>query len=127
MFITRTEGASFDQRGLGVRALGMGNTFTAVADDATSIYWNPAGLADQRKHEFYLKYSDLYSLGLINTHFLAYAHPNAGPGGVGVAWSRLSTNSDKIKNLRYAENVGYFSYGYRTPLKFLRIGATMKF
>jgi hypothetical protein len=29
----------------GVRAAGMGGAFTAVADDATAVYWNPAGLA----------------------------------------------------------------------------------
>ena len=28
----------------GARALGMGNAFTAVADDATAGFWNPAGL-----------------------------------------------------------------------------------
>jgi hypothetical protein len=30
---------------VGVRALGMGGAFVAVADDATATYWNPAGLA----------------------------------------------------------------------------------
>ena len=29
---------------VGVRALGMGNAFTAVADDASAGFWNPAGL-----------------------------------------------------------------------------------
>ena len=29
---------------IGARALGMGNAFTAVADDATAGFWNPAGL-----------------------------------------------------------------------------------
>ena len=29
---------------IGVRALGMGGAFVAVADDATASYWNPAGL-----------------------------------------------------------------------------------
>ncbi len=29
---------------VGVRALGMGGAFVAVADDATANYWNPAGL-----------------------------------------------------------------------------------
>ncbi len=30
---------------VGVRAAGMGGAFTAVADDGTAAYWNPAGLA----------------------------------------------------------------------------------
>src|SRR5262247_3463213 len=30
---------------IGVRAQGMGGAFTAVADDATAWWWNPAGLA----------------------------------------------------------------------------------
>jgi hypothetical protein len=30
---------------LGTRAAGMGGAFVAVADDATAVYWNPAGLA----------------------------------------------------------------------------------
>ena len=29
---------------VGVRAAGMGGAFVAVADDATAVYWNPAGL-----------------------------------------------------------------------------------
>jgi len=29
---------------LGTRALGMGGAFAGVADDATAVYWNPAGL-----------------------------------------------------------------------------------
>ena len=30
---------------VGVRAAGMGSAFTAVADDASAAFWNPAGLA----------------------------------------------------------------------------------
>src|SRR5206468_3651106 len=30
---------------VGVRATGMGGAFTAVADDATATWWNPAGMA----------------------------------------------------------------------------------
>ena len=30
---------------VGVRAAGMGGAFVAVADDASAVYWNPAGLA----------------------------------------------------------------------------------
>ena len=30
---------------VGTRAAGMGGAFVAVADDASAVYWNPAGLA----------------------------------------------------------------------------------
>ena len=38
--------------GSGARALGMGGAFTAVADDATAVSWNPAGLTNLEKPEF---------------------------------------------------------------------------
>jgi hypothetical protein len=49
---------------VGVRALGMGGAFTAVADDATATWWNPAGLAG----------------GAYFSAILEYAHPEDRPG-----------------------------------------------
>ncbi|MDP6528981.1 MAG: PorV/PorQ family protein [Gemmatimonadota bacterium] len=40
-----TAGAQFLKIGVGGRAVGMGETFVAVADDASCIFWNPAGVA----------------------------------------------------------------------------------
>ncbi|MGE5604844.1 MAG: OmpP1/FadL family transporter [Bacteroidota bacterium] len=34
--------------GLGTRAMGMGGAFTAVADDESAFYWNPAGITQVR-------------------------------------------------------------------------------
>jgi F plasmid transfer operon protein TraF len=60
-----------------VRALGMGGAFTAVADDATATWWNPAGLAS----------------GAYFNSILEYAHPDQGPGeglrGVAFAFPAL--------------------------------------
>src|SRR5579872_2550899 len=41
----RNYSGDFLSIGVGARALGMGGAFVAVADDATSAYWNPAGLS----------------------------------------------------------------------------------
>ncbi len=41
----KSSSAQFLSLGFGARALGMGEAFVAVADDASSIYYNPAGLA----------------------------------------------------------------------------------
>lgn len=40
-----TASGEFLRIGAGARAAGMGDAFTAVADDATALYWNPAGLS----------------------------------------------------------------------------------
>jgi long-subunit fatty acid transport protein len=45
--------------GFGARALGMGGAYVGVADDYSAIYWNPAGLAQMRKMEFWLELSNL--------------------------------------------------------------------
>jgi hypothetical protein len=45
-----TTTASFLKLGVGARAVGMGEAYAAVADDATALYWNPAGLARVGKH-----------------------------------------------------------------------------
>jgi len=37
--------------GVGARALSMGRAYTALADDATACYWNPAGLMSSSKFE----------------------------------------------------------------------------
>jgi hypothetical protein len=38
--------------GIGARAEGMGGAFVAVADDASAVYWNPAGMATGAMFDF---------------------------------------------------------------------------
>jgi len=40
--------------GAGARAMGMGGAFTAVADDATAVFYNPAGLCQLKRPELTL-------------------------------------------------------------------------
>ena len=53
---------------LGVRAQGMGGAFVAVADDASAVYWNPAGLAT----------GDFFSILLERSHVGLPAAPGGG-------------------------------------------------
>ncbi len=69
------ETAAFLDIGVGARGLGMGGAYTALADDAHSVYWNPAGLARLEKREVAASHSEL---GNSTRHdFLAYAHPTS--------------------------------------------------
>ncbi|HEY7497204.1 MAG TPA: conjugal transfer protein TraF [Vicinamibacterales bacterium] len=80
---------------LGTRAAGMGGAFVAVADDASAVYWNPAGLALGGSY---------FSLVLDNN--LGEAKPDAGAAGkqsatlaafstlpIGLSYYRLSSTS----------------------------------
>lgn len=40
--------------GIGARAISMSGAFTAVADDASAVFWNPAGLAQLADNQIYL-------------------------------------------------------------------------
>ncbi len=45
-----------ETRGLGARAMGMGGAYTAVADDISATYYNPAGLAQIHGHQATFEY-----------------------------------------------------------------------
>ncbi|MEE8340676.1 MAG: hypothetical protein V3R52_01115, partial [Candidatus Neomarinimicrobiota bacterium] len=48
-----------NEEGFGMRALAMGGAYTALADDYSGIYWNPAGLAAIDKTGIYAELSHL--------------------------------------------------------------------
>jgi len=52
-----TTAANFLKIGVGARAAAMGEALTAVADDSTSLYWNPAGLARLEEGELSAMYN----------------------------------------------------------------------
>ena len=47
-FSTSTFANGLSLNSLGPKALGMGGAFVALSNDATAMYWNPAGLAGQK-------------------------------------------------------------------------------
>src|SRR2546426_4819186 len=51
-----TSSGSFLRIGVGARATGLGESFVAVANDPSAIYWNPAGLASLQRSELLLSH-----------------------------------------------------------------------
>ena len=64
---------------VGARGIGMGSAFTAVADDITSIWWNPAGLGFLQDREVMVNIVD-HTLDLTYS-YAAFATP-IGDGNV---------------------------------------------
>jgi hypothetical protein len=71
--------AEFLRIGVGARALGMGGAFTALADDGSAAYWNPAGLLSLERSELLFMHAEQF--GNLATHdFFGYVQPLAGEG-----------------------------------------------
>lgn len=73
---------------VGARATGMGGAFSAVADDGTAPYWNPAGLAQLNQKQITAMH--LSWLEGVNYQFLSYIHPTRSAGTFGVSAYYLS-------------------------------------
>ncbi len=69
------EGAAFLKLGTGARATALGGAYTALGDDASSIGWNPAGLARLEKREAAAAHAELFERTRYD--FAAYAQPTA--------------------------------------------------
>ena len=51
-----TSSGSFLKIGVGARATALGESFVAIANDPSAIYWNPAGLASLQRQELMLSH-----------------------------------------------------------------------
>jgi hypothetical protein len=52
-----TTASNFLKIPVGARASGMGEAYTSLADDASAIYWNPAGLSSLNSKEFFVSHN----------------------------------------------------------------------
>ncbi|MFA6091629.1 MAG: PorV/PorQ family protein [Elusimicrobiota bacterium] len=83
-----TTSANFLKLGGGARAVALGGAFTALADDANAIAYNPAGLAVLRRQELSLMHNE-YMDG-IRQEWAVYALPSQEYGTFAAAANVLS-------------------------------------
>jgi hypothetical protein len=100
MLLVTSSGATklageFLTTGFGAKALGMGGAFVSIADDASTVYWNPAGLYMLERRQVLLMHSQRFG-GLVDYSAFSFAAPlsrEAGAeaaGAIGLVWLRVS-------------------------------------
>ena len=77
---------------VGPRAIAMGQAFTAVADDANAIYWNPAGLNQLGGTELTAQY-DVF-IETVRYDFFAAATKLGNEAALGIGAKLLSTGTE---------------------------------
>lgn len=99
-----TVAAAFLEIEVGSRAVGMGGAYVAVVDDATAVFWNPAGLARISKNQAVLVHNNW----LVDTSFdfVAIALPIGNTGTFGVSITSLSTGEMEVRTVQLPEGTG---------------------
>ena len=102
--------ATFLEIEVGARAIGMGGAFVAVANDATAIFWNPAGIARLPRGEAIL----IHTNWLVETNFdfSGIVIPAGYMGSFAVSVTSLRTDEMEVRTVLKPEGTGEkFSYG----------------
>ncbi len=77
--------------GVGGRALGLGSSYVALANDASAGYWNPAALGRINYPEAMLMHDERFG-GLLNYDFGAVAIPYGSNATLGISVMRLGVD-----------------------------------
>ena len=129
-----TSSATFLRIGVGARAVGMGETFVAVANDPSAIYWNPAGLASLQRRE--VAFSHVQWPADVTYEHVTLILPSRRLGGsVAMQFGVLGTDIDETseqqpfgtgRTFSYSDMVAGFAYSRRWTDKLL-VGTGVKF
>ena len=129
-----TSSGAFLKIGVGARAVGMGEAFVAVANDPSTIVWNPAGLASILRKE--VQFSHAAWPADISYDMLVCVLPSRRLGGslafqVGMLGTRIDETDEYHPygtgtTFTYSDFVAGVAYGRRWTDKLL-IGAGIKY
>lgn len=99
-----TTAASFLSIEVGARAIGMGGAFVATSNDASCMYWNPAGLALLPGGEAIFNHTD-WILD-VAYEYAGVALPLGNFGALGLNFSALSMGEMEVRTILYPDGTG---------------------
>jgi hypothetical protein len=83
--------------GVGARAMGIGKAFTALADDASAMYYNPAGMVQVRSGELTGMVANLFEDTIYG--FSGFIHPTQQAGVFGIGAVVLNSIDFEERNM----------------------------
>lgn len=129
-----TSVAQFLKIGIGARATGMGETFAAVSNDVSALYWNPAGITNINSLSVGVSHSQWFAE--IYHNFAGFAIPLSESDVLGINVISLTTNEQEVTTVSQPEGTGVFydvsdiaiglSYA-RTLTDRFSVGLTLKY
>ena len=100
-----TTSAAFLEIGPGARSLGMGSAYVSVANDASSLYWNPAGIVNVSRPEV----QSFYTPWLVETqYYYNTAVVPLGPyGNLGFSFTAITMDEMVVRTVQDPEPSDY--------------------
>jgi long-subunit fatty acid transport protein len=96
--------------GVGARGVAMGESFVAIADDASALYWNPAGLAQASGNQVFAAHTEY--VADIKQDYLGATYHLSDADAVGIALTSLHMTDMEITTETQPLGTGrYFSFG----------------
>ncbi len=100
-----TTSASFLEVGIGARSMGMGGAYVAVAEDASALYWNPAGLSRIQNASGVFEQVDWITD--VSFNFLAATVPlGNNAGSVGIFVNAMTVPNQLVRTVQYPGGSG---------------------
>jgi hypothetical protein len=103
---TGTTAAKFLSVGIGPRANAMGGAFSSIVNDASALYWNPAGAAALTQNEAMFTYTSLFKDLDINLNYIAVVIPAEDIGSFGLSVTALDYGEMDVTTELYPEGTG---------------------
>ncbi len=101
---TGLSAATFLSIEVGPRAKSMGGAFVGVADDISTLYWNPSGLVNLDGKHVYVAHTEW--LADVNHDFIGIAVPVSGVGVIGASLTSVNVPEMKVRTVLQPEGTG---------------------